>query len=455
MESILATGSDGQQLIPELDPKVYQNQASYCLSRNQTTTTSAIPVAGPSGVRTCKWNIVDANFLDLSTFHFSFTVNVAAASGTSGCVPLSAIPHNWFRRLVLKVNGAVVEDISELSRVESQLCMFISREKKKNLGDCGTGWHYSNPAGATEGAGLDGTDWQARTIAQNTSRRCTWRPLSSGFLNCGRYLPMMGGSSGGLECLIEVNEAVDAVLNGTNNSIAWTLSDLKIHCDSVTLTSEITNDFADLLLAGKSILIPYQQNSCSVQYLANTTGDVQITLAKQFSRLASVFVSLAQEDATDDGDDAAKAAAITTAGVNAKLQNNFYLADDQADAVESHIQVNNRRWPAENTKGTKQHFQRLLRGLGTFGSMSHASCISETGYGNGVANNHSRQFVSCHDLETMPACESTGMLVAGGGTVQVFLKNTGTDAKRATRAFIVTHADAVLELKDQSSIVCS
>ena len=134
MESILATGSDGQQLIPQLDPKVYQNQASYIVSRTQTTTTSAIPVAGPSGVRTIKWNIVDANFLDLSSLHFSFTVNVAAASGTSGCVPLSAIPHCWFRRLVLKVNGAVVEDISSLDRVESQLSMFISREKKKNLG---------------------------------------------------------------------------------------------------------------------------------------------------------------------------------------------------------------------------------------------------------------------------------------------------------------------------------
>ena len=299
MESILATGSDGQQLIPELDPRVFQAQASYIVSRTQATNTSAIPVAGPAGVRTIKWNIADANFIDLSSLHFSFTVNVAAGSGTAGCVPLSAIPHNWFRRLVLKVNGATVDDITELSRVESQLSMFLSREKKKNLGDCGTGWNYENAGGdaALVGAGLNGTDWAPRAIAANTSRRCTWRPLSSGFLNCGRFLPMMGGAAGGITCELEVNDDSDAVLNGTNNSTAWTLSDLKIHVDSVTLTSEITSDFADLLLSGRSILIPYQQNGSSVQYLAGTTGDVQITLAKQFSRLASVFVSLAQEDA--------------------------------------------------------------------------------------------------------------------------------------------------------------
>ena len=135
------------------------------------------------------------------------------------------------------------------------------------------------------------------------------------------------------------------------------------------------------------------------------------------------------------------------------MQNNFYLADDQADAVESYIQVNNKRWPAFNTQGTKQHFQRLLRGLGTFNSQSHASCISEAGYGNNTAA--ARQFVTMHDLETMPACESTGMLVAGGGTVQITLKNTGTAGKAPSRAFIVTHSDAVLELKDQSSIVYS
>ena len=139
MESILATGEDGQ-LIPELDPKVYQNQASYVISRSQTTSHSAIPVASSNGVRTIKFNLVDGNFLDLSTLHFSFTVNNRDTSGVSAVLrPLSAIPHNWFRRLVLKINGATVEDLSDLARLEQQISMFLSTQKKKNLGDCGTG----------------------------------------------------------------------------------------------------------------------------------------------------------------------------------------------------------------------------------------------------------------------------------------------------------------------------
>jgi hypothetical protein len=263
---------------------------------------------------------------------------------------------------------------------------------------------------------------------------------------------MMGGAAGGLSAELEVEDAADACLNGTDNSTAWTLSNLQIFCDSVTLTSEITNDFADLLTSGRSILIPYQQNSASVQYLAGATGDVQLNLAKQFSRLASVFVSLAQEDATG-ANATATAAAITTAGVNGKLQNNFYLASDQSEHVSSYIQVNNKRAPQFDTVGTKQHFNRLLHGLGTFGSKQRACTISETGYG--LEGTVARQFVTCHDLETMPACDSTGMLVAGGGTVQIQMKNCGAAAKAPSRAYIITHADAVLELKDQSSIVYS
>ena len=131
------------------------------------------------------------------------------------------------------------------------------------------------------------------------------------------------------------------------------------------------------------------------------------------------------------------------------------MADDQAENVESYIQVNNKRMPQFSTIGVKQHFNRLLFALGQFGSSTHASCISETGYGNGITNNHSRQFVIGFSLETVPHRESTGMLVSGGGTVQISLKNTGIGSKAPTKAYIMTHTDAVLELKDQSSIVYS
>ena len=46
----------------------------------------------------------------------------------------------FFRRMLIKVNGATVEDISNLGRLESQIAMFVSTNKKRNWGDAAIGW---------------------------------------------------------------------------------------------------------------------------------------------------------------------------------------------------------------------------------------------------------------------------------------------------------------------------
>ena len=78
MESVLAQGND--QRIPELDVSVYQNQASYVIKREMTSTTCPTPVISPNSNRTAKFNIVDGNFLDLSSLQFSFKLLILEES---------------------------------------------------------------------------------------------------------------------------------------------------------------------------------------------------------------------------------------------------------------------------------------------------------------------------------------------------------------------------------------
>ncbi len=151
MESIIAAHGQ-EQLIPELDPNVYSNQAGYIISREQCTTHCPTVAISPGGVRTAKISIVDGNFLDLSTLHFSFLLRNNAANGAEGVpgnplLPLSAIPHSFWRRLRVTCNGAVVDDISNLSRVEEQISRFMSTNKRRNMGDAGFGWETLNDAG--------------------------------------------------------------------------------------------------------------------------------------------------------------------------------------------------------------------------------------------------------------------------------------------------------------------
>ena len=172
MESFIAEGTD--QIIPELSPEAYQNQASYVVSRTQTRTSCPTPTLSPNSVRTAKISIVDGNFIDLSSCWFSFTIRNTAVTADAAEVaylqPLSAIPHCWFRRAIIRVNGATVDDVMHLNRVEEQISRFVSTNKKRNWGDAGHGW-------ATL---LDSGVGVSKVIKKGQERRVTWRPLSLG-----------------------------------------------------------------------------------------------------------------------------------------------------------------------------------------------------------------------------------------------------------------------------------
>ncbi len=213
MESLLASGTDAR--IPELDISAYENQSSYVIRREQTTTTCSTTEVAPGGVRTAKFSIVDGNFLDLSTLHFTFVVR--NLDDTAGHVlrPASAIPHCWFRRLIVKCNGSTIEDINNLSRIEEQITRFVSTNKRRNWGDAGHGW---------EALTDNGTDALSKVIHPARAKRVCWRPVSCGFLQCGKYLPMLGGGAAqGLTFELECADLTDACVNAANISATWRL----------------------------------------------------------------------------------------------------------------------------------------------------------------------------------------------------------------------------------------
>ena len=171
MESILAAHGS-EQLIPELNPKYYQDQASYVISREQCTTHCPSVAISPGGVRTAKISIVDGNFIDLSSLHFSFLVRNLAPNAQGGgpgniLLPLSAIPHSFWRRIRISVNGCVVDDISNLSRCEEQISRFLSTNKRRNMGDAGFGWLELTDSGAQ----------RSNSVRSQTAERVTWKQI--------------------------------------------------------------------------------------------------------------------------------------------------------------------------------------------------------------------------------------------------------------------------------------
>ena len=235
------------------------------------------------------------------------------------------------------------------------------------MGDAGFGWRLLDDNGAQE----------SKRVRSTAGERVTWRPLSCGFLQASRYLPMMGGAAGGLTIELELNDLTAAVHTAANHSTSWQIEQLQCHVDSVQLASTMTADIADVLIRGESILIPYSTNSCDVIY-TQAQSNLTLSLAKSYSRLATVFVSLGAADANTN--------------VMTKEMNNFYIPSTASvvgpDEVESYIQVNQKRMPQFSITGTAQQYHRLIQALGVWNSASHSINIPKEKYGGRPAGSY-------------------------------------------------------------------
>ena len=289
-------------------------------------------------------------------------------------------------------------------------------------------------------------------IPAGGSKNVTWRPLSSGFMSCGKFLPLMGSSSG-LSIEIECSDFEDAIINQNdpaNVSTKWELVELKLHYADVVLDSAMTESFADMLVAGESILIPFQANHIDKMFIAGGANVVDLTVARQFSRLATVTATLEGPVPTIDGTDAANA--------HKKPMLDHFLPVASRETVESYLALNSKRWPQYNAVGCQQHLIRLMQGLGIYNSVSHATNISYHGYcgrKNGelgaTGDTPARQFQVLFDLETVGQAEASGEQVSGGAIVQIHLENIAG----ATAAYVATHFDCVLEIRQQGAVLYS
>ena len=436
MESILSGGEDF--LLPGLSYDLSGDQASYVVSRRQSQINSQVPTAGPDAVRQVSFNIADpSGFLDLASLCFSWTV--VNNHATAPLQMLSAVPHCCWSRMIISISSAIAEDIQYLPRLEEMLNRFLPLEKRRAASAMGFGL-----ASGTE----NGSDHLARTIAANGGeQRVVWRPLSSGILNCGKLFPGMLLGASGLKITLEIPAASEIARDHANDSQSFSYKDLICNIDSLQLEESISSQYANMLLSGRSIMIPYSTWDNTLQHLTVTSGSQTCNIAKNFTRLSTVFASLAQEEAAVTAD---------LAGVQGKLQNQFYLGDQAAGDLESFITVNNKRMPDFNTVGCQMHMKRLLSAMGTYSSVAHASNINDVSYGC-VKGTVAKSFVTAFDMEKAAhhGASSTGESLATGGILSVNLLKVGSAGASPSRAYISCLYDSVCELKDSGAFIYS
>ena len=146
------------------------------------------------------------------------------------------------------------------------------------------------------------------SIPAGKSKTVSFKPLS-GLLSCGKLLPLRYAPiiielellSNANDPIISVDDAaliintsgVTGINGGTsNNSTSWRIENPQIKADICVLDNALNNEYAALLLSGKSLPINYSSFVCQLQSISGPSPSVNITRA--LSRLKSVFVTLDQ-----------------------------------------------------------------------------------------------------------------------------------------------------------------
>ena len=165
------------------------------------------------------------------------------------------------------------------------LSRFLPYEKRRNAAAMAFGLTSSSE---------EGSDHLARMIPAKTGgvdgeQTVVWRPLSSGILSCGKILPgmLLGGS--GLSITLSIPTAGEIVRDHSTDSTQFYFKDMICHVDSLQLEQSISSQYANMLLEGSSIFIPFQTFDNTLQHLTSTYGSHTCNIARNFTRLATVF----------------------------------------------------------------------------------------------------------------------------------------------------------------------
>ena len=387
--------------------------ASYVTDRKFVTFwpqgSSEYKVTG--GVKVIKININGTDWLDPSSVKLHFIVKNNDATTTLR--PFVNGIHNWFRRLRVIIGGQVVEDIDNYNRVCQMFTLMM--DKHKQLNDSIESW-----------TGTDDLDTPALLGA--TSSAVCMGSLFAGIFNQDKYLPVK-------YCPITielelVNQYSDSAR--TDTSQLWSIEDVQLKCDMITLDNQLDNSYAEHLLIGKSIPISYTSYTTSQQVCSGEATNVNIS--RSLTRLKSIFVTLYKPPGNHHVEN--------EVNLFWHYMNGTY---DKTKELQFELQLGSKKWPEYPLLSQAEAFYQLRKTMGVLGSAYTSLDFSGKEY---VLN----KFIIGFDLEKMLGASFTGYNSKSGDLLTVKLKETGMTSA-TDMIFTTLHYDALLEINDTGCTV--
>ena len=387
--------------------------ASYVIDRKFVTFwpqgSSEYKVTG--GAKVIKININGTDWLDPSSLKLHFIVKNEDQS--LALQPYVVGIHNWFRRLRVIIGGQVVEDIDNYNRVCQMFTTMMN--KNKQLNDAIESWRGTH-------------NLNSPIVLPAQESVVCMGSLFAGIFNQDKYLPVK-------YCPITIElELVNQYSDSTRagKSQLWSIEDVQLKCDMVTLDSQLDNSYAEHLLAGKSIPISYTSYTTSQQVCSGDKTNVNIS--RSLTRLKSIFVTLYKAPANYE----------TRNEVNLfwhRMAGNYLKSDE----IKFELQLGSKKWPEYPLQSQSEAFYQLRKTMGILGSAYHSLDFDTTEYIND-------KFIIGFDLEKMLGASFTGYNSKSGDLLTVKLDNTNMVSGQ-DMIYTTLHYDALLEINDTGCTV--
>jgi hypothetical protein len=278
-----------------------------------------------------------------------------------------------------------------------------------------------------------------------------------------KYLPLKW--MGPLVFELELADPVAATRTGSTGGTPdytfhsnYSISDVMIKADTVTLDSELESSFASTLLAGRALSLSLSTYAVTAHGVMPGSDDPMISSQRAVSRLKSVFVSMfsTRTDTKSEVNMFAHPNGNATGASNHVTTQGNYDAQPDSDDVEYQFSINSEQFPVMPCRSRAESLSQLYKAIGIHGSTTHSIGITDASY-------QSDQYLIALDTELSIGSSLSGKnLRVGPSQLTIQLKNLtkgGTiaagSANAITKIFFALQYDVVLEIRDSGITILS
>jgi hypothetical protein len=374
----------------------------------------------PNGTKSCRIRLGGNDFVDPSTIRLQYTLTNTDA--TKILCPAVG-PWGPFGLVRLLSNGCETDNFPAYNRFH-ELHGWRLLTTEQQAAEAVYGWHsaWNGTTHPTPGQ-----------LPPGASITCSFKPLLSLF-TAGKFLPLRYASCDTEWTLAAATDWLNANNYATTPataSMSYSISNIQLYYDSVTLDEALSEKLYAALLSNKVLNIPTSQYYQVVQSLPAGSSSYSFSVVRAFSRLTHIWITFRTANGLVS-QEFAMPTLQNTEMTSSWTKNPNFIADMPAPSIR--LSIGPKNIPDyQPVTTTQEHFWMLQKSLPATPYLDRKDFASNT-------------FVSVFNLERCSGDPQTALSTRSGDQIRVDIKGLTPDV--CTECWVTIWAMAVCSIRE-------